>query len=104
MFSFLRLPLDWNCVTFDWCYVTKYLPLSFLQIFPDLFPHFIYSCPLWVAKTIFYQTHNRYSSPMNLVELGTGLFLSKTPSEEGSHDTMFPQSGYVKKPHSKLDV
>lgn len=32
---------------------------------------------------------------MNLVELGTGLFLNKTPSEEGTHDSMFPQSGYV---------
>ncbi|XP_063394506.1 nuclear receptor coactivator 7 isoform X4 [Cydia fagiglandana] len=28
------------------------------------------------------------SSPMNLVEFGTGLFLSKTPSEEAPHDAL----------------
>lgn len=34
------------------------------------------------------------SSPMNLVEFGTGLFLSKTPSEEAPQD-VFSASGYV---------
>lgn len=34
------------------------------------------------------------SSPMNLVEFGTGLFLSKTPSEEAPQD-VFSTSGYV---------
>lgn len=34
------------------------------------------------------------SSPMNLVEFGTGLFLSKTPSEEAPHD-VFSAPGYV---------
>lgn len=32
------------------------------------------------------------SSPMNLVEFGTGLFLSKTPSEEAPQD-VFSTSG-----------
>lgn len=31
---------------------------------------------------------------MNLVEFGTGLFLSKTPSEEAPQD-VFSSSGYV---------
>lgn len=34
------------------------------------------------------------SSPMNLVEFGTGLFLSKTPSEEAPSEVL---SGYVRR-------
>ncbi|XP_072935790.1 nuclear receptor coactivator 7 isoform X3 [Epargyreus clarus] len=36
------------------------------------------------STSVFSKVFN--SSPMNLVEFGTGLFLSKTPSEEGPHD------------------
>lgn len=42
------------------------------------------------------------SSPMNLVEFGTGLFLSKTPSEEAPapHEVL---SGYVS-PQLRINV
>ncbi|CAH2990193.1 unnamed protein product [Chilo suppressalis] len=38
------------------------------------------------STSVFSKVFN--SSPMNLVEFGTGLFLSKTPSEEAPHDAL----------------
>ncbi|GBP46390.1 Nuclear receptor coactivator 7 [Eumeta japonica] len=55
------------------------------------------------STSVFSKVFN--SSPMNLVEFGTGLFLSKTPSEEAPLD-VFPQSGRSSlggfgRPHTK---
>ncbi|XP_047514623.1 nuclear receptor coactivator 7 isoform X4 [Pieris napi] len=56
------------------------------------------------STSVFSKVFN--SSPMNLVEFGTGLFLSKTPSEEAPHEALSGRSslGGFGRSHTKANI